>query len=277
MPDQSLITLDLQVVQTTIIDIVREAGELLCDYYSRPVKMNTKASAVDIVTEADKGIEAFLVREITTQYPKTHIVGEEGGGYGNPIESAQYRWYIDPIDGTTNFANKLPYFCVSVGMTDAAFNPLVGVVFNPITDELYSAVRGQGATLNGEALSVSSKNTISQSVLATGFPYDRATNLDNNTREFSEFIMRSRSTRCLGAAALDLCYVGAGRLDGYWEGHLHPWDCVAGALVALEAGGKITNYAGDDSSSVFEIGQLVATNGNIHQEMLDILQQIREA
>ena len=259
----------------TTIEIVQEAGKLLSDYYSRPLKMSTKASASDIVTEADKGIEAFLVQAITEHYPKTHIVGEEGGGYGEPIDSASYRWYIDPIDGTTNFANKIPYFCISVGMTDADLNPVVGVVYNPISDELYTAVKGHGTTLNGDAISVSTKDAVAQSVVATGFPYNKATNPNNNTREYATFVKSARSARCLGAAALDLCFVSAGRLDGFWEGYLNPWDCVAGGLCVQEAGGTVTNYEGDSSASIFDVGELVASNGAIHQEMLDLLKQTR--
>ena len=269
-------TLDLLNIQRETIDIVREAGELLRDYYARPLKMSTKASASDIVTEADKGIEEFLVKAITERYPETHIVGEEGGGYGEPIESANYRWYIDPIDGTTNFANKIPYFCISVGMTDAELNPVVGIVYNPVSDELFAAVKGYGTTLNGESVSVSAKDVVSQSVVATGFPYNKATNPNNNTREYTTFVKKSRSARCLGAAALDLCFVSVGRLDGFWEGYLNPWDCVAGGLCVLEAGGTVTDYDGDDAPSIYEVGQLVATNGTIHQEMLDLLKQTRE-
>lgn len=265
--------INLQEAHTIIHDLIHQAGELLRDYYARPVAMSTKASISDIVTEADKGIEAFLVPALLEHFPDTHIVGEEGGGYGTPIESASYRWYIDPIDGTTNFANKIPYFAISIGLTDKEMTPLLGMVYNPIYDELYSAVKGQGTTLNGQLVTVTQKTELAQSVLATGFPYDKATNPNNNTRQYAEFVAKSRATRCLGSAALDLCYVACGRLDGFWEGKLNPWDFVAGVLCVLEADGTITNYAGTDDNSIYDVGQLVASNGKIHKSIIELLNQ----
>lgn len=265
--------LNLHDVYTILDGIIHQAADLLRDYYARPLAMSTKASISDIVTEADKAIEAFLVPALLEHFPDTHIVGEEGGGYGTPIESASYRWYIDPIDGTTNFANKIPYFAISVGLTDQDMTPLLGMVYNPITNELYAAVKGQGTTLNGEEVRVTDKTSLAQSVLATGFPYDKATNPNNNTRQYAEFVAKSRATRCFGAAALDLCYVACGRLDGYWEGKLNPWDCVAGVLCVLEAGGKITNYDGVHENVIYEVGQIVASNNQIHDEILELLNQ----
>jgi myo-inositol-1(or 4)-monophosphatase len=196
-------------------------------------------------------------------------VAEEGGGSGASAEEAEYFWYIDPVDGTTNFANNIPYFAVSIAMADRHMNPLVGVVLNPVYNELFSAARGYGATLNGKTLHVSSAETLNKSILCTGFPYSRVTNPDNNLNRWANFLPRVRDLRRFGSAALDLCFVAAGRFDGYWESWLNPWDCMAGMICVLEAGGTITDYSGGTKN--LNGSQLVVSNGRIHAQMLDVI------
>lgn len=264
-------TLDLHAVQANAIQIAREAGAIIMEFYEGPLTQSTKSSAVDMVTEADKESEALIVQRLTELYRDHHIVGEEGGGYGPSIEAAEYRWYIDPVDGTTNFASGLPYFAVSMALTDATMTPLMGVVFCPIADEVFTAIRGEGATLNGEPIKVSNDTTLETSVLGTGFPYNKATALDNNSTEWGEFLIRSRGVRRFGSAAMDMCFVACGRFDGFWEQQLNPWDCLAAVCCVLEAGGHVTDYEGNESSEIFGKGKLVVTNGKIHDEMLEVL------
>ncbi len=268
-------SLDLQAVQAQTIEIAREAGARIMEFFEGPLVQTLKSSPFDVVTEADKESEALIVGKITALYPDHHIVGEEGGGYGPSIEEANYRWYIDPVDGTTNFASGLPYFAVSIALTDADMTPLVGVVYCPVADELYSAVRGYGATLNGKPIHVSADTTLETSVLGTGFPYNKAIVLDNNSTEWGEFLIRSRGVRRFGSCAMDLCYVASGRFDGFWEQQLNPWDCLAGALFILEAGGRVTDYEGHDSNTIYEEGKLIASNGHIHDEMLHVMAYAR--
>lgn len=264
-------TLDLHTVQDNAIEIAREAGAKIMSFFDGPLVADTKSSAVDMVTEADRQSEALIVQRLTALYPDHHIVGEEGGGYGPSIEEADYRWYIDPVDGTTNFASGMPYFAVSMALTDANMTPLVGVVYLPIANEVFTAIKGEGATLNGKPIQVSTDTTLETSVLGTGFPYNKATALDNNSTEWGEFLIRSRGVRRFGSAALDLCYVACGRFDGFWEQQLNPWDCLAGVLCILEAGGRVTNYEGDNANAIYAKGNLIASNGNIHNEMLEVM------
>jgi myo-inositol-1(or 4)-monophosphatase len=265
-------TLDLTQVQTVIIDLARKAGEILLHYQEAPLNLMTKSNVFDVVTEADKQSEALIVKELTAHFPDHHIVGEEGGGQGAPIEQAPYRWYVDPVDGTTNFANKIPYFCVSIGMTDATMNSLVGVVYNPVTNELFTAVRGQGATLNGKPIHVSEKDTLETSVLACGFPYARH-EIDESHAMLGRMNRLARGMRCMGAAALDFSYVAAGRFDGYYEAHLKPWDASAGVLLVREAGGLVTNFQGETPADLIGTGWMIASNGKIHTAIMDALKQ----
>src|SRR5690606_14541959 len=163
--------------------------------------------AVDVVTEADSASEALIVERLQAEFPDHHIVGEEGGGQGAKIDGAAYRWYVDPIDGTTNFANHIPMFSVSLALSDAQMNPLVGVIFSPAPQDLFSASKGNGATLNGNRLHVSEKNTLRECVVASGFPYDKYTSSENNLREWGAFLVQTRGLRRFGSAALDCAYV----------------------------------------------------------------------
>lgn len=261
--------LDLQAVRRQAEAIAREAGQCAMSYFEGPLTQDTKQSSIDIVTEADRDTEMFLVSAIQREFPAHHIVGEEGGGTGAPVDSADYRWYIDPIDGTTNFVNRIPFFSVSMALADRNLNPLVGVVYNPAHDELYSAARGHGATLNGRRLQVTGTTELMSCVLGSGFPYDKYTNNDNNLAEWGRFLRRTRGLRRMGSASLDLCYVAAGRFDGFWESRLNLWDYLGGALCVIEAGGMITDYQGNTDYN--GSGRIVASNGHIHAQMIDVL------
>lgn len=264
-------TIDLQHARQTAEDIAQKAADVLMHYFEGPLTETLKGGPFDVVTEADKEAEAVIVKALTDAYPTHHIVGEEGGGMGAPIEDAAYRWYVDPIDGTVNYANRFPHFSISIALADQAMNPLVGVVYNPVMDEIFSAVIGGGATLNGEPIQVSKDTKLETCIVTSGFPYDKHTNPNNNLKEWGRFVVRTRGIRRLGSAALDFCYVAAGRLDGYWEPTLNSWDLMGGVVCVLEAGGQVTDYAGNTGPMVYERGQVVASNGHIHQQMLDLL------
>jgi len=267
-------TLDLQAVRQTAETIALQAADTLMTYHRQGFQQEAKDGAFDMVTEADKAAEALIVDALTEAYPDHHIVGEEGGGTGAPIAGATYRWYVDPLDGTTNFANGIPLFAVSLALTDAAMNPLVGVVRVLPVGETFAAVYGAGATLDGEPIQVGTKTALNQCVVASGFPYDKATDPDNNVARWSAFVTRTRGVRRMGTAATDLCYVAAGRFDGYWESKLHPWDCLAGGLLVREAGGLVTDYAGDESGHIFAEGRLIAANPSVHPLIKSVINEV---
>jgi myo-inositol-1(or 4)-monophosphatase len=251
--------------------IAREAGQLLLQYSTEQISRETKSSTIDIVTEADRSAEAYINRELERLYPAHHIVGEEEGDRGAAASEAGFVWYVDPLDGTTNYANHIPHYCVSLGLTDTQRRPLVGVVYEPTRDELYSAITGEGAHLNGQPLRVSTKDELLQCVVASGFAYDKHENPDNNVPQWEAFMLKTRGVRRIGSAALDLAYVAAGRFDGYWERSLNPWDALAGMLLVQEAGGTVTDYEGGDAPQFTEDGRYVASNGHIHEAMLAVL------
>jgi myo-inositol-1(or 4)-monophosphatase len=258
---------NLQAVRGTAAGIARMAGAELLRYYGQSHEEITKSNDYDIVTEGDRASEAVIVPALMKAFPDHAIISEEGGGTSN--EQAEYLWYIDPIDGTTNFAKDIPHFSVSIALADRSGTPLVGIVLNPVTNELFSAARGYGAALNGQTIHVSSIDTLGKAVLATGFPYDRATNPENNVGRWNAFLPHVRDLRRFGSAALDLCYVACGRFDGYWESWLNPWDCMAGILCVLEAGGKITDYKGSTASITGR--EMIASNGHLHEIMLQMI------
>lgn len=254
-----------------VTTIVRGAGDIVMRHFAQPVATSRKSSRIDIVTEADKESEAYIVKELVARFPAHHIVGEEGGGQGAPAAQAAYHWFVDPIDGTVNFASKLPHFCISIALATADREPLLGVIYDPTRNELFAATRGGGATLNGNALRVTETAELVDAVITSGFPYDKHTNPDNNLKEWTAFLTRIRGERRLGSAALDLCYVAAGRLDGYWEKDLKPYDAMAGLLIVREAGGVVTDYAGGARPQREDRGRYVASNGVIHDAMLAVL------
>jgi myo-inositol-1(or 4)-monophosphatase len=264
-------TYDLIAMRRIVEGIARAAGDGLRDAYHRPREIAYKGE-IDLVTQADRDAEAAIIAALRERFPAHAILAEESATSG--LEGDGPTWVIDPLDGTTNFAHGFPVFAVSIGLVDCG-EPLVGVVYDPLRDELFAAARGQGAALNGAPIRVSPVGELRRALLATGFPYDRHVAEDDNTESFSRFIRRAQGVRRAGAAALDLAYVACGRLDGFWELRLHPWDVGAGILLVREAGGLVTDYAGrPDSGLPMQGAQVVASNGRIHGEMIGVLREL---
>jgi len=248
--------------------LAREAGALQRERYETAIEIRTKSASIDLVTEVDHACEEMIVGGIGEVRPDDAILAEEGRGDDHP--DARWRWIIDPIDGTTNYAHGYPRFCVSIGV-EFEGTRTVGVIFDPLLDELFCAVRGGGAQLNGAPIRVSKEADIGNSLVATGFAYDVRRSAQDNINHFIAFVKESRAIRRDGSAALDLCYVAAGRFDGYWELKLHPWDVAAGLLMVDEAGGRTSDLSGGAAQrSGFEC---VASNGAVHDQMLEILQR----
>jgi myo-inositol-1(or 4)-monophosphatase len=261
-------------ILSDITAIAEGAGGIIMRHFAAPIPTTLKSSRIDIVTAADTEAEAYIVRHLLERFPTHHIVGEEGGGQGAPATSAPYQWFVDPIDGTVNFASKLPHFCTSIALATPDRQPLLGVIFDPTRRELFTAVKGGGARLNGEPICVTQTAELIDAVITSGFPYDKHTNPDNNLKEWAAFLTQIRGERRLGSAALDLSYVAAGRLDGYWEKDLKPWDAMAGMLIAREAGGMVTDYQGGPNPQRLDRGRYVASNGKLHTAMLSVLQSV---
>ena len=240
------------------IEVAREAGAILREEYARPANISYKGD-VDLVTQADKRSEQAIVARLTKYFPDHAIAAEEGTGHEG---TSEYRWHVDPLDGTTNFAHKYPCFCVSIAVAHRG-KVLAGVVYNPIYEELYAAARGEGATLNGKKISVSSVTTLGTSLLCTGFPVHKRQSTPN-IHFYWDFTLKSHGVRRDGSAALDLACVAAGRFDGFWEFGLNKWDTAAGALLVEEAGGRVSDFHG----AAYELGGpvILATNGHIHEE-----------
>ncbi len=223
-----------------VLALARGAGEILRDFYDRPLTVEHKG-AVDLVTESDKASEAYLLGEIRRRWPGQAILAEESGAHTGQGEAL---WLVDPLDGTTNFAHGPPIFSVSVAVAVGGVVQL-GVGYDPLREEAFCATRGQGAWLGERRLQVGRASALVESLLVTGFPYDQGSNPDNNLNYFKHLVVRSRGMRRLGSAALDLAYVAAGRVDGYWEIRLQPWDVAAGMLLVEEAGGRVTRLNGE--------------------------------
>jgi len=245
-------------------EAAREAGRLLKENVDARGAVTYKG-AVDLVTEFDRRSQDIIDRRLSSSFPDHSILAEEGLARAG---SSEYRWIFDPLDGTTNFAHTFPVFSVSIAL-ERKGDLLLGVVFDPMRGEMFEAVKGGGARLNGAAIRVSDVPELGKSLLATGFPYDVRTSRTNNVREFSDFIVRAQAIRRCGSAALDLCYVACGRFDGFWELKLKPWDMAAGALIVREAGGRISDFQGGPFDPFS--GIILATNGRIHDAMMDIL------
>ncbi|WP_432402447.1 inositol monophosphatase family protein [Wukongibacter sp. M2B1] len=228
--------LNLNIALEKVQKWALETGEIQKEYFKKEsLKIDIKSTGVDLVTEVDKLSEKHILNYIKDHYPLHAILSEESGK--SDIES-DYLWVVDPLDGTTNYAQGLPIFATSIALKYKN-EALLGVVYAPIVDQLFVASKGNGAYLNGEKISVSTKKDLNKSVIATGFPYDRAVNEDNNANYFAHFVPKVRGLRRMGAAAYDLANVAAGSLDGYWEINLSPWDIAAGQLIIEEAGGDV--------------------------------------
>ncbi len=245
--------------------LAREAGAILRAGYNKEHQVNFKG-VIDLVTEVDHQSEAFLLGEVQRNYPDHHIFAEESGIIQG---SDQHIWYIDPLDGTVNYAHHIPIFCVSIAYAFQGELTL-GAVYDPMRDEMFIAERGKGAFLNGESLRVSSTNDLQRSLLVTGFPYDAWNTEHDNFANFIHFGKLTQGVRRLGSAALDLCYVAAGRFDGFWEMSLKPWDVAAGGLICREASASITNVKGE-ADFISPPQSVVASAPGIHARILDEL------
>ncbi len=246
--------------------LAREAGAIQREHYEEDHEIATKSTAVDLVTEVDHACEARIVEAIRRARPGDAILAEEGGGEDHT--DATWRWIIDPLDGTTNYAHGFPRFCVSIGVEQEGSRE-VAVIYDPLLDELYHAVRGGGAFRNQQPIRVSRERELGRALVATGFAYDRLEGRLDNLDHFRDMLMSSRALRRDGSAALDLCYVASGRLDGYWELRLSPWDVAAGILIVEEAGGRVSDLAGGPAPRSGL--QIVASNGHVHEAMLGVL------
>jgi myo-inositol-1(or 4)-monophosphatase len=246
------------------IRVAKDAGRLLLDRLGSRIDISHKG-AINIVTDVDLASEQLIRNAISTYFPRHEILAEETGlGQGR----SEYRWIVDPLDGTTNFAHGYPVFCVSIALEHKG-EPVLGVVYDPVRDELFTAERGGGAALNNRTIRVSTTNDLMQSLLSTGFPYDIVTSDLKNLDHWANFAMNAQALRRDGAAALDLCYVACGRFDGFWELSLSPWDTAAGTIIVEEAGGRVTDFSGNKFSNYNQ--QALASNGLIHDRMIDVL------
>jgi len=247
--------------------IAREAGALLMSYFDRNIKIEYKGD-VDLVTAADRASEKLIVERLQARWPQHGIVGEEGT---RTDTGAAYRWFVDPLDGTTNFAHGYPVFCVSIALARQDDQLEVGVLYDPTRDELFAAERGGGATLNGKPMHVSTTTRLAESILGTGFPSHKR-HKNPNIHFYQQITLRSHGVRRAGSAALDLANVAAGRYDGFWEFHLNPWDTAAGVLIVQEAGGTVTRF--DGSPFRLDSREVLATNGLIHEEVMENFREI---
>ena len=249
------------------IEIAREAGALLARYFERRVAFEMKGE-FDLVTVADRASEALVVERLRARFPSHGIVAEEGGGHESPSE---FRWFVDPLDGTTNFAHSFPMFNVTLAL-ERAGELIAGVVFDPVRGELFSAERGAGAYLNGTRIRVSSAARLRDSLACTGFPNSKRGS-NANIHFFFQMAMASHGVRRTGSAALDLAYLACGRLDLFWEFGLNPWDMAAGALLVSEAGGKVSDMRGEPLIAAGS-PHILADNGTLHEEALAFLADI---
>lgn len=259
----------------TAAGIAREAGSLLRDFYHRGVQAEYKGD-VDIVTVADRASETLITSRLREELPEHGIFGEEGTRQNL---DAEYRWYVDPLDGTTNFAHGFPYFAVSMGLEhrpkglapDQDGTVVAGVIYEPLRDELFYAERGLGAYMNGKRIHVSPAKQLQEGLLATGFPSQKR-HENPNIHFYHQITLRTHGVRRAGAAAVDLAYVACGRLEGFWEFNLNPWDTAAGALLVEEAGGSITRF--DGSKFLLNSKEVLATNGKINKELQELFEDM---
>ena len=258
--------MDLERVKRVGIAAAYQGAEILRSRFGKISRVDKKG-AIDLVTEADIGSEEKIVSVIQTAFPDHMILAEESG---LSKTASEFKWLIDPLDGTTNFAHQVPIYTISIAFA-IEDDICMGLVLNPVNTELFTAIRGQGAHLNGSRIGVSSINRTRDSLLVTGFPYDLQDHFDSIIQRYAKCLKAAQGIRRLGSAALDLCYVACGRFEGYWEQNLRPWDTAAGSLIAMEAGAAVTDF----SNQPFNNGvskEILATNGRIHREMLSLLE-----
>lgn len=261
---------DLQRFLEIATEAALAAGAILQQYWGKLNQIEEKGRPGDLVTEADKAAEAEILAVLKRHLPQHPILAEESGQIGT--QTSPYLWAIDPLDGTTNYAHQYPFSAASIGLLFDQV-PVVGAIYDPFHRELFRAAKGLGATCNRRPIRVSSTPTLDRSLLVTGFAYDRRDRLDNNYAEFCHFTHCTQGVRRGGAASIDLAYVACGRLDGYWERGLSPWDLAAGVVLVEEAGGQVTAY--DQSSFSINSGRILASNGHLHQAMSEQLIRVQ--
>ena len=258
--------MDMKNFLSAAKETAEQAGALLKEHSASTPKIRFKG-AVDLVTDIDNRAQELILERLGARFPDHDFLAEEDQ---SRKRGSEYLWIIDPIDGTTNFAHNYPVFCVSIALVHRG-QIILGVVFDPMREELFSAERGCGSLLNGREIEVSAITELDKSLLATGFPYDLRESRVNNIDHFVSFVTRAQGIRRGGSAALDLCYVACGRFDGFWELKLQPWDVAAGALIVLEAGGRISDFGGGEFSPFGK--ETLATNGHIHVQMIEVLKR----
>jgi myo-inositol-1(or 4)-monophosphatase len=253
-------------VKSLAVAAAQQAGRILYDYARRGFRVRHKGT-LNLVTDADLHAEQVIVDAIHRAFPDHQVLAEERGQTGG---DSPFKWIIDPLDGTTNFAHGFPAYAVSIGV-EYQGRCIIGVVYDPTREELFVGEAGGGSTLNGQPIHVSQTPKLNEALLVTGFAYDIRVSPQNNLDHFARFAVRAQGIRRTGAAAIDLCYVACGRFDGFWELKLQPWDTAAGSVIVSEAGGRVSDFRG----SAFSIygSELVASNGLIHDEMLEVLNQ----
>ncbi|HEY9808230.1 MAG TPA: inositol monophosphatase family protein [Halomicronema sp.] len=260
---------ELQVFLDIATEAALAAGSILQSYLGNIKNIQEKGRPGDLVTEADKASEKAILEVLNRHVPQHGILTEESGSLGN--STSTYLWAIDPLDGTTNFAHQYPFFSASIGLLIDGI-PAVGAIFDPFHNELFRAAKGLGATRNRQPIKVSETSDLTKSLLVTGFAYDRRETPDNNYAEFCHLTHLTQGVRRSGAASIDLACVACGRVDGYWERGLQPWDLAAGVVILQEAGGKITAY--DESRFDIHSGRILATNGHLHNSLSQELLQV---
>lgn len=252
-----------------IIEIAKEAGEIIREGFGNNFDVEFKTNDSNLVTDIDKASEKLIMNCIQKKFPGHNILAEESGEYQ---KNSEYTWVIDPLDGTSNFAHGLPIFSVSIGLQKNK-ETLAGVVYDVMQNIIYSAEKGSGSFANGQKITVSNNDRLSHSLLVTGFPYNIKENPENAFAKFEALTRASRGMRRLGSAAIDFCYLAKGVFDGFWEVYLHPWDICAGKLIVEEANGKVTDFDGNEMT-IFST-RMLASNGKIHSEMVEILSQTK--
>lgn len=255
---------DLEKIRTVGLAAAAGAGEILRHYWGKKHTIEKKG-AIDLVTEADLASERAIIRLIRTAFPEHAVLAEESG---ITIGNDSHEWIIDPLDGTTNYAHGLPEFTISIAFANEG-NLVFGLVSNPVTGELFCGMKGQGATLNGRPIHVSGTQTLAESLLVTGFPYNLKTIIRPLMQRFERCLMASQGVRRLGSAALDLCYLACGRFEGFWEQNLAPWDTAAGVVIAKEAGASVSDFSNRPYS--IKKKEILATNGFIHENLAMLL------
>jgi myo-inositol-1(or 4)-monophosphatase len=249
------------------VQIAHDAGLILTERMGRKSLQVTNKGIIDLVTEADLAAERFIIERIQSHYPRHAILAEESGATVSVERSSEYKWIIDPLDGTTNYAHGYPCFCVSIAL-ERASEVILGVIYDPVRDEMFAAAKGEGATLNGRRIHVSEVEDLGRAMVCTGFPYD-VRDRGDFAHHFAQFIMHAQAIRRDGSAALDLAYVACGRFDGFFEEGLRPWDVAAGVLLVEEAGGRLSHFNGQPFN--IYTPPILASNGLVHEQMMNVL------